>query len=213
MDETTKNYYEILETPYDSTEDEIERNYAKARNAYAADSLALYSLMSEDDCKKMLETIDEAYSILSDINKRRLYDQARGIKNSRSMRLSEQDMVASHPIREGSASLDKMIAKNIFSLNYTENSEMEKKIEQSSDFTGAFLKEIREYKNVTINKLAEMTKISKNYIRYIEEDVYEHLPAPVYVRGFVYQYAKSLKLNPDLVANSYLDHMKNIRKK
>lgn len=213
MDEVTKNYYEILETPTDSSEEEIERSYAKAKNAYAADSLALYSLMSEEDCKKMLDTIDEAYSILSDADKRFRYDQARGIRNSLSTRLSEQHLIASHPVRENKPSLDKMIAKNIFSLNYTENSEMEKKIEQASDFTGPFLKEIREYKNVTINKIAEMTKVSKNYIRYIEEENYENLPAPVYVRGFVYQYAKSLKLNPDLVANSYLDFMKNIRKK
>ena len=72
------------------------------------------------------------------------------------------------------------------------------------------LKKIREYKNVDINRMAEMTKVSKTYIQKIEQEDVTNLPALVYVRGFVYQYAKCLKLNPDLVATSYLEHLKSI---
>jgi len=54
-----------------------------------------------------------------------------------------------------------------------------------------------------------MTKVSKMYLQAIESEDYDHLPAPVYVRGFVFQYAKCLKLKPENVANSYVARMKN----
>ena len=59
--------------------------------------------------------------------------------------------------------------------------------------------------------MAEMTKISKTYIRNIEDDEIAKLPADVYTRGFVYQYAKCLKLNPDVVAKSYIHHLRQLK--
>ena len=85
---------------------------------------------------------------------------------------------------------------------------MEQEIEETEEFSGEFLKKIREYKQVTIPRLADMTKVSKTYLMNIEEEKLDGLPALVYVRGFVYQYAKCLKLNPELVANSYLARIK-----
>ena len=79
------------------------------------------------------------------------------------------------------------------------------------EFTGSFLKTIREYKNVSVERMAEMTRISKTYIRNLEEENVEKLPALVYTRGFVYQYAKCLKLNPELVATSFLHHIKKLK--
>ena len=76
---------------------------------------------------------------------------------------------------------------------------------------GASLKEIREYKNVSIERMAEMTKVSKSHLIGIENDDPSKLPADVYVRGYVFQYAKVLKLNPDLVAQSYMLHFKKLR--
>ena len=80
-----------------------------------------------------------------------------------------------------------------------------------SHYTGEFLHRVREYKKVTVERMAEMTKISKTYIRNIEGDEFSKLPADVYTRGFVYQYAKCLKLNPDLVATSYIQHLRELK--
>ena len=80
-----------------------------------------------------------------------------------------------------------------------------------TEFTGESLKMIREYKNVDIRKISELTRISEMNIRYIEEEDYKSLPASVYVRGFVYQYAKCLKLSPDLIATSYANRLKRTR--
>lgn len=219
MESGSKNYYEVLEVPTDASSDDIHKGYVRAKNAYSQDSLALYSLMTKDECDQILDLIDEAYSILSDPDKRRMYDEARGINqnlNYKNATSARPDQDASHSLRGAPQTtqhnnMAKIVAKKRFDLTYNVNDEMEKRIESATEFTGAFLQEIREYKAVDIVRMADMTKVSKTYIRYIEEEAFDKLPAPAYVRGFVYQYAKCLKLNPDLVANSYLYFMKKAR--
>ena len=222
MEDTTKNYYEILEVPEDADGDTIHRGYMRAKNAYTQDSLALYSLMSPEECAKTLELIEEAYSILSNINKRKQYDQARGLNNqgvygsTLARGASEEMTMAEKSYSDNSqnkGSMFKIMANMRYTLDYKVNPDFEKEIEQASDYSGDFLKKIREYKGVDVSRLAEMTKISKTYIRYIEDESFDKLPASVYVRGFVYQYAKTLKLNPELVANSFLYRMKQAKGK
>lgn len=220
--ERHKNYYEVLEIPTNATPEEVHDGYNRARNAYSQDGLALYSLMTNEECQEVLELIDEAYSILSEPNKRLQYDKARGIgvtynpfmDSSRSASASEFKRLIADPIEQKSVTpgqaqnITKIVANKRFSLEFNQDNDFELEIEQASDFSGGFLKKIREYKQVDINRMADMTKISKTYIQNIEEEEFNKLPAPVYVRGFVYQYAKCLKLNPDLVANSFLGRMK-----
>lgn len=223
MEEKNKNYYEILEIPEDASPEEIHKGYIRAKNAYSQDSLALYSLMSPEECNEVLNLIEEAYTILSEPNKRRQYDSARGLNTNEFHRVvspqasagfdskDEDHTLSNKNQSSGRNSMTKIVAQNRFSLEYEINPEFEKEIEQATDFTGEFLKKIREYKGVEINRMADMTKVSKTYIRNIEEEAFEKLPASVYVRGFVYQYAKSLKLNPELVANSFLFRLKKAK--
>jgi len=222
VQENIRNYYEILEVPEDADGEAIHRGYMRAKNAYTQDSLALYSLMSPEECAKTLELIEEAYSILSNINKRKQYDQARGLNNqgvygttlgrgaSQEMTMGQNPNNSYSQKNNASASgpMFKIMANMRYTLDYKINADFEKEIEQASEYTGDFLKSIREYKGVEISRMAEMTKISKTYIRYIEDEAFDKLPAAVYVRGFVYQYAKTLKLNPELVANSFLYRLK-----
>lgn len=222
MENEHKNYYEILELPVDATPEEIHRGYLRAKNAYSQDSLALYSLMSQEECNEVLNLIEEAYSILSEPNKRRQYDAARGLTSGGSsfnsydpaqhfIKRDDDHSLGQATSTTSKKSMTKIVAQNRFSLEYSENADFEKEIEQATEFSGEFLKKIREYKNVELNRMADMTKVSKTYIRNIEDEAFDKLPASVYVRGFVYQYAKSLKLNPELVANSFLYRMKKAK--
>ena len=43
---------------------------------------------------------------------------------------------------------------------------------------------------------------------FLEEEAFEKLPAAVFVRGFIVQIAKSLKLPPDQVAPAYMSRYK-----
>ena len=221
----SKNYYEILEISSEASHDEINREYTRAKNAYSGDSLALYSLMTKEECEEILNLIEEAYTVLSDPHKRRLYNQARGLPAppeyeqeraamARDIRLSasEAQSKTNETMQDPNrTNITKLVASSRFALEYTINQSFEQEIEQITVFTGETLQKIREYKNVDINRMSDMTKVSKTYIKNIEADNHGNLPVLVYVRGFVYQYAKCLKLNPDLVANSYIHHLKQIK--
>jgi len=288
VDHELKNYYEVLEIPISSTQEEIYDGYNRAKNAYSGDRLALYSLMTEDECREMVNLIDEAFSILSDPIKRRKYDKARGFNQGNDAAVSdyvspyspratnvyqnentanadvsifsdnagpsatilptrdhhgfrEEDRTFPSPrasridhdlrdlfdspgktsgnpfdqddftINKNEHEISRITAQKKFGLEFKKDHQMEQEIENAQVYTGDFLKKIREYKNVTIERMSEMTKISKTYIRYIEGDEFEKLPALAYVRGFVFQYAKCLKLAPELIATSYLHHLKNLK--
>jgi cytoskeleton protein RodZ len=53
----------------------------------------------------------------------------------------------------------------------------------------------REGQNLTVNQVAEVTKIRSDHIRALEEGNFNVFSAPVYIRGFVRTYANLLKLD------------------
>jgi curved DNA-binding protein CbpA len=240
--EERNNYYEVLEIPVNATFEQIQQAYNSALIAYSEDSVAIYSLMSTDDCKMFRNKIEEAYSILGHPEKRRAYDQQRGFVSHTSNTFTddqkskipkfnfEEEVVSLNAsgnedfgreqrpksqqavlhVKNNSA-VDVEEARKKFALNYALNDELENRIAHCQEFDGIFLKEIREYKNVTLEKMSEMTRIMKTYLVYIENNDYAKLPATAYIRGFIFQYAKHLKLNTDLVANSYVQKVKQSR--
>ncbi|MEK6624510.1 MAG: helix-turn-helix domain-containing protein [Bdellovibrionota bacterium] len=225
-----KNYYEILEVSTNAAPSEVYEGYIRAKNAYSQDSVALYSLMTKDECDNILLLIDEAYSIISDPNKRQQYDEARGISNRYNAFEAGprpyQDQIANRSNvtatqgrsynndeeKPGSAgSITKIVANNKYQLDYSKASDMEQFIEQNTEWTGEALRKIREYKKVSIERLSELTKVSRTYLTCLETEEMDKLPAIVYIRGFVYTYAKCLKLNPDLVANSFILRVRKLK--
>jgi len=57
------------------------------------------------------------------------------------------------------------------------------------------LRAAREAQKLTINVLADKTKIRTDHLRAIEEGNYAVFPAPIYLRGTVKNYAAALKLD------------------
>ncbi|MFB4162732.1 helix-turn-helix domain-containing protein [Alteribacillus sp. JSM 102045] len=68
---------------------------------------------------------------------------------------------------------------------------------------GHYLKTKREEKELSLEKLQEMTKIQKRYLTAIEEGNYDALPGAFYTRAFVKSYAEALELEPDEVFETY----------
>jgi|YelNatPaOPRAMG01_1025707.scaffolds.fasta_scaffold01538_15 cytoskeletal protein RodZ len=61
------------------------------------------------------------------------------------------------------------------------------------------LKQAREAKNLTINEVADATKIRSSHIHALETGEYSEFPAAVYIRGFVKTYANFLKLDVEAI--------------
>jgi len=68
---------------------------------------------------------------------------------------------------------------------------------------GELLRKAREEKGLSLAQVEEATRIRSAYLQALEEEAYERLPAPVYVRGFLRNYAVYLGLDPQQVVASY----------
>lgn len=77
---------------------------------------------------------------------------------------------------------------------------------------GKSLKVKREEKNLTLNEIAESTRIPLRYLEAIESGDLSLLPGPPYDRAFVKQYARILELEFDQVAAA-LDHTADIEER
>jgi len=76
--------------------------------------------------------------------------------------------------------------------------------EEPGEYDGGRLRRSRIHRGIELEDIAGWTKINPTYLRFIEEDRYDELPAPVYVRGFVTAYAECVGLDGKQVASSYM---------
>lgn len=65
------------------------------------------------------------------------------------------------------------------------------------DSIGAVLRRARAARGVTLAEIAHDTRITESYLRALEAERWDALPAPVYARGFLRSYARYLRLNGD----------------
>ena len=224
---TDQTYYEVLDLEHDATIEEIELAYKLTKKAFSDNSLAVYSLFDAEETKAMLKKIEEAYQVLSSHEKKRQYDEeVLGIVRKKTVndltptsvshdylsieQAKEQAKIVTTPKRENEKVESSSLKGFTTSLyrndkeTFKTNSEFEEKIIKATRFTGAFLKEIREYRKMSINEIATITKINPDYLNAIEEFNLQKLPAKVYLMGFLKQYAKLLKLDTDKVSEGYL---------
>src|SRR5215212_4747915 len=68
---------------------------------------------------------------------------------------------------------------------------------------GEELRREREIRGISLKEIADATKVSKRFLEAIERNDHKTLPAPVFTRGFVREYARYLGLNADDMVNRY----------
>lgn len=88
--------------------------------------------------------------------------------------------------------------------DYSRNEPFEKQMHEQTEWSGDFLKQVREYKKIGLDRISEITKISGFYINAIEKMESQNLPALVYVRGYVGQLCRVLGLEEKKVCDSYM---------
>lgn len=68
---------------------------------------------------------------------------------------------------------------------------------------GEKLRKAREAKGLSLEQVEEATKIVRSYLQALEDEEFERLPAPVYVKGFLRNYASYLGLDAQEVLSLY----------
>jgi DnaJ-class molecular chaperone len=191
-----QTYYEILEVSQTATAKEIQRAYEHAKETFRPDSLAVYSLFSEEEVREIQEAVEEAYRILMDEALRRSYDQ------------SHFQIVGGEPAEKPSDAQEVFKGKKT-ALSFTGlsiNVEVEL-------YRGETLKQVRERMGVELQTISKETKINIRILEAIEEEAFEKLPALVYLKGFLKSYAQSLGLNPQKVIEDYVHFMEEPKRK
>jgi len=225
------NFYEVLDLKENATRKEIVEAYQKAKNIYGKDSMAVYSLYSNEDSTDMLNLIEEAYQVLVNPQRRELYNKEHNINSHRSVvniffdkpgeikrafvetpnfkRMSEND------ISEESPEINKEAFKAYVSISkqdmtptlpdYKTSEEMESRITSETNFNGEFFAEIRAYKNMSLGYVSNKTKVPIYHIEAVEREDYSALPARVYTLGFIKTYARLLGLDREKASKAYIE--------
>ena len=183
-------HYVALGVSRSSNDEEIRRAYKRQREIYASGSLATSSLFDDEELKIEQSRLDEAYDTLLDAVRRRAYDLSTFHEEDQ----PDQDVGRVRP------SLD---AEQILLQG-----DLAREIGPDTEFTGALLRKVRESQGVELVEISSRTKIARAHLAAIEDEAWSALPAPVYVRGFVNEVAKFLKLDAAQVQKTYLRRMR-----
>ena len=200
-----QNYYDILEITPGAALQEIERAYRVNRSTYQPSGLATYSVFSEDENARILERIEEAYTVLSDARARREYDarlRRAGVMPGTDAKPDPLPPVAPEILPE----VEESSAATSESLELDDSYAPEDGI-----FEGAVLRRIRLSRGIELDEISATTKIREGFLNSLETNCYRELPSEVYVRGYLKQYARLLRLDPERVADSYVTRMREDR--
>lgn len=208
-----QNFYDVLEIPAEATPQDVDRAYRIARATYQPASTATYSLFSDDENAEILQRIEEAYAVLSDPRMRREYDaRLRRETASRHTQPASSAPVAVVEPPPLPSSADAPAAESpkespppAAPVRHTPDYSLEEPDEpEDGVYDGPALRRIRIRHGIELDEIAGRTKINESHLDSIEHNRYESLPSGVYLRGFLREFAKCLKLDPKQVADSYM---------
>ncbi len=182
--------YAVLGVGRSSNDEEIRRAYKRQKEVYATGGLVTTSLLDDAELAAAQARIDEAHDTLLDPVRRRAYD------------------LSTFPEPETPAQSASIARPALAAEQLLLQSELAREIGPDTEFSGSLLRKVRESQGIELAEISSRTKISKAHLAALEEESYGDLPAMVYVRGFVSELAKYLRLDPAQVQRTYLRRMR-----
>jgi len=173
--------YGVLGLEPRASGEQVERAYRFCLELYGEASVATYSLLEPHEAEAQRVRVREAYKVLGDSERRRAYDEGQGF-----LPPPDTSVVLFPSPAAGAAG---------------------GRPETPAQVTGPELKRLRERRGISLRHIAAVTKIGVRFLEYIEEDRFAFLPPPVYLRGFLQEYARLVGLDPRDVADRYLERI------
>jgi curved DNA-binding protein CbpA len=210
------NYYEMLNVKPDAAFFEIRHAYKAAMQMYQEDSMISHSFFSQEERKQILSFVEKAYLTLINEKERQSYDNeliGQGVLTTTKWKVSPKKTVCIFDINRNSGIKSVPKSNNELREKIAQNKRIAEIIAQE-EISGADLNEIRNKLDVSTEHIARETKISAYYIKCIEEDNINQLPAAVFLKGFIKAYLKCLCLEPvDDISNKYMSTLTRVEKK
>ncbi|MEJ5377594.1 MAG: helix-turn-helix domain-containing protein [bacterium] len=213
----TLNPYEVLDVDPRATVAEIKRAFQIALKTYGPGHMATAGLFTEEQREEILSKVHEAYNVLMDPERRGHWDEILRQKGLYPLEAEQQHGVSAPdvavPIPPKPKGLEAQSQEDPKVRQEREQRvrELLAEAQHKGEWTGALLRQVREVRSMTLDEIAQKTKIGRGHLRSIEEDSYEFLPPDVYVKGFITQIAKVLGLDPGVVAPRIMDRIRKIR--
>lgn len=193
------SHYDLLEVAPTASFEDIRRANRRIRDIYGAESIAIAGLYDPAGLEAVHRRLDLAYTTLMDAAKRKEYDQEL---------FPDGIPMPVAPAAAPSGDLPRV----------TERPEVPAALRPPmpelgprTEYSGAVLRQVREALGIELREVAERSKIGIAYLQSLENDAYGRLPAPVYVRGFLTEYARILGLDPERVKDTYLERYRAAR--
>jgi flagellar biosynthesis protein FlhG len=213
----------VLEGVPTASPKEVQSAYQLLKKAYDPETTALSPLIETAGLRDLQGRIEAAYRTLiflesrSDYDRRRLTsgtlrdDQARGLHGApppgaagspASLELAGGQAIAAGPaLPPVAAASPEPPSGEAASAAPSPPGEAAPGPAPSS---GSELRDVRQRRRLTLEAIAEKTKIRRMHLQAIEEERFGDLPAPVFVRGFLKEYARCLGLPGDDITRLYM---------
>lgn len=212
IDLNSLSLYDVLDVDARATVEEIKRAYQIAQKSYGRGHMATYGLFTETERLEILRGVQGAYGVLIDPERRRQYDEELRMQGKYPTRRAAMD-----PARD-----ERQSPLPMLNVQYTQKREdldegrgIEERVQEilasvadSGTWSGQLLRQIREIRGLSLDEIAQRTKVSRGHLRSLEEDTFDYLPPDVYVRGFIAQISKVLGLDPELTTSRFMAHIR-----
>lgn len=200
------NFYEILKVPMTSSYFEIKQAYKDALSLYDEDSVVTYSLFSKEERDKIIHEIENAFSTLTDDQKRAAYDQMLMDSGQAETSIDPNEKpYTSTPLPSGSKIVNESrLHSRVKERLLTEDVKtLLDEILLKERISGDELKKLRKAVDVRFQEIQHITKISTSVLKAIEENRLEELPPDTYLKSFLKSYANILQIDPQKVIEGY----------
>jgi flagellar biosynthesis protein FlhG len=196
------NHYDVLGLDPHAGVELVERAYRFQLELYDDGGLATYSLLDASELREARTRVQEAYAVLSDPARRHAYDASLGLAHA-------DEPPRAEPPRAEPPRVEALRAEAPDPTPAPEGprppaAPQPLRERLAGPVTGAALRGYRERRGVSLHQIAAASKVGVRFLEYIEQERYSDLPAAVYLRGFVQEYARCVGLEPNATAESYL---------
>jgi len=189
----------VLEIDPGASDEEIRRAYKRARETYAPDSMVVCGLFSPERLANVVQRIEEAYDMLLDPEKRRQHDLHLFPDGIPARATSPQAVSVSgaHPATPITERRDETPLRVPSEVE-------EPTIAPDTEITGDLLRRLREARGIDLIEISQRTKVGMGHLKSIEDENWKAMPATVYLRGFLVEYARFMRLDVSQVTRTYL---------
>ncbi len=199
------DHYEALGLGPGATPEEVERAYRFLESLYAEGALATYSLLEPEEAAEARARVRAAYEALSDPERRSVYDAGRRTPPAGA---PEAPKLAAAPPAAPEASPEPPPTPPPARPVPPAPRPPSPPLLLPEPVTGSTLKRFREERGVALAEISARTKVGVRFLEYIEADRHADLPALVYLKGFLGEYARYLGLDVRRTVESYLSRVR-----